>query len=232
MDLAAHADHAMGSIPFKKDTSTLIGSSSIYLQLMPGESRIVRTFNTAVTGPAWTNYTPAQPPVTLTGTWKVSFIDGGPVLPKPYTTDKLASWTTAPDPETQRFAGTAKYTLEFNITAGGDAQSGSDLLDLGTVADSARITLNGKPLATLWAPPYQLTLPSLPPGKNTLRSSEVTNVAANRIRDMDQRGTQWKIFRDANVLSTAYTAFDASNWPIRPAGLLGPVTLTQLKPAP
>ena len=51
--------------------------------------------------------------VALTGTWKVEFIEGGPVLPAGYETKELASWTTRDDPELKRFAGTARYTIEF-----------------------------------------------------------------------------------------------------------------------
>ena len=60
-------------------------------------------------------------------------------------------------------------------------------------------------------------------------SIEVTNVAANRIRDLDRRGVKWRIFKDINLVNINYQPFDASNWPIRDAGLLGPVTLTPLE---
>ncbi|HEY7393693.1 MAG TPA: hypothetical protein VH559_02550, partial [Gemmatimonadaceae bacterium] len=54
---------------------------------------------------------------------------------------------------------------------------------------------------------------------------EVTNVSANRIRDLDRRHVDWKIFRDINFVGIDYKPFDASNWPVRPSGLMGPVTL-------
>jgi hypothetical protein len=57
---------------------------------------------------------------------------------------------------------------------------------------------------------------------------EITNVAANRIRDLDRRGVEWKIFKDINFVDIQYKPFDASRWPVREAGLLGPVTLTPL----
>jgi hypothetical protein len=57
---------------------------------------------------------------------------------------------------------------------------------------------------------------------------EVTNVAANRIRDLDRRGVRWRIFKDINFVNIDYRPFDASEWPIRGAGLLGPVTITPL----
>ena len=68
----------------------------------------------------------------------------------------------------------------------------------------------------------------LQPGRNVLEL-DVTNLAANRIRDMDQRKLPWKIMRDANIVNINYKPFDASSWPLQPSGLIGPVTLTALK---
>ena len=136
---------------------------------------------------------------------------------------KLVSWTALGGAEAKRFAGTAVYTLEFERPTG-DAKQWS--LDLGRVGDSARVKLNGTSLGTLWCPPFKVAIgEQLLPGKNTLEV-EVTNVAANRIADMDRRGVKWKIFRDANVSSVNGGNLDASKWPVREAGLMGPVTLT------
>ena len=73
--------------------------------------------------------------------------------------------------------------------------------------------------------------PSLQPGTNTLEV-EVTNLAANRIRDLDQRKVNWKYFYDANVLGRNYRPLDASNWPLFDSGLLGPVALVPLRKMP
>jgi len=54
---------------------------------------------------------------------------------------------------------------------------------------------------------------------------EVTNTSANRVRDLDIRHVQWKIFEKPNVLSSGYGPFDASGWPLTDSGLLVPVTL-------
>ena len=105
--------------------------------------------------------------------------------------------------------------------------AGRYLLDLGAVADSARVELNGKPVATLISAPYRVEIGPLAEGNNRL-VVEVTNVAANRIRDLDRRGVEWKIFKDINFVDIKYKPFDASQWPVRDAGLLGPVTLTPL----
>ena len=199
----------------------------VYLQLEPGESCFVRTFTIKkVDGPAWSYFERGGAPQPLTGNWNVSFIEGGPQLPAPYETRDLASWTARDDPEAKRFAGTAAYTIEFNLPAG-DASDW--LLDLGRVCESARVTLNGHPLATLWCPPFSEPVGQwLRPGRNELRV-EVTNLAANRIADLDRRKVNWKYFYDANVVNRAYRPFDASDWPLFDSGLLGPATLTPLK---
>ena len=51
---------------------------------------------------------------------------------------------------------------------------------------------------------------------------EVTNLSANRIRDMDRRKIDWQKFFFVDV---NYKKFNASNWSIMESGLLGPVIL-------
>ncbi len=59
----------------------------------------------------------------------------------------------------------------------------------------------------------------------------MTNLPANRVRDLDRRGVQWKRFQDINVVNVDYKPFDAAAWPLRESGLLGPVTLAPLRRA-
>jgi lysophospholipase L1-like esterase len=203
-----------------------MGETQVYLQLAPGDACVLRTFTKEIQGRPWQYQESAGEPWPIPGTWKVRFTEGGPALPAAYETDNLASWTTRSDPEAKRFAGTAVYTLEFDAAPRDDRQW---RLDLGRVGDSARVKLNGQYLGTLWCAPFQLPLGDhLKAGKNTLEI-EVTNVAANRIADMDRRGVPWKIFRDANVLSVDGPALNASSWPVRDAGLIGPVTLVPFR---
>ena len=89
--------------------------------------------------------------------------------------------------------------------------------------------LNGRDLGTLFSRPFRLRVgEALRPGTNTLEV-EVTNLAANRVRDLDRRGVPWKTFHDANVVNIDYKPLDASAWPLRESGLLGPVTLQRLR---
>jgi len=190
-----------------------------YLQLAPGASIILRTFHTEITGEPW-HYEKPGAPVEITGTWEIRFIAGGPEWPPPFRTDKLASWT-AQGGEAERFAGTARYTTTFDAPPG---REGPWWLDLGEVCHSARVRLNGCDLGTLIMPPYRVRVERLRPKGNRLEV-EVTNLSANRIRDLDRRKVPWRIFHDINFVNINYKPFDASAWPIRASGLLGPVTL-------
>ncbi len=200
------------------------GRQEVYLQLMPGASMVLRTFTRQKTGAVnWTYYIAGSNGITLGGTWEVRFIQGGPEIPKSFHTDKLLSWTAMGDSAALRFAGTARYRLEFEL----EKAAGEDwLLDLGKVCESARIRINGKYAGTLWSIPFSKRVGKyLKQGKNTLEI-EVTNMSANRIRDLDRRDVNWKKFFFVNV---HYKPFDASGWPLADSGLLGPVQLIPLR---
>jgi hypothetical protein len=225
--------------------------TQVYLQLLPGESRILRTYETlditrfgprdAPPPPAWPNIEPYQalaqaadpkmlplgPAQPVAGTWDVKFVEGGPALPTAFTTTTLASWTTRDDAEAKRFAGTARYT----ITIDDPSEKADDwLLDLGKVCDAAHVKVNGKDAGGAWCAPWQIPVGKfLVPGKNVLEI-EVTNLGLNRVRDLDIRKVNWKYFYDANVNSKSGGGkFDASRLPLRDSGLLGPVRLQPVK---
>jgi hypothetical protein len=218
-------DPMTGEVGLAQSKPAADGDTQVYLQLDPGESIILRTFATPEPGPAWAYRHAAGAPVELSGTWDVKFIAGGPALPAPYQTAKLGSWTGPGGPAAQSFAGTAVYTLTFPAPGG---RPGPWLLSLGQVCQSARVRLNGKPLGTLFIPPFSVPVETLLPQGNVLEV-EVTNVSANRVRDLDIRHVAWKIFDPPNLLNVNYKPFDASGWPLTDSGLLGPVTLTPEK---
>ena len=166
----------------------------------------------------------------VAGSWTVRFLKGGPRLPSRQTVDRLGSWTTFGH-DAEVFSGTAAYTTTFPRPkpAGQMWQ-----LDLGRVAESARIRLNGRELATIVGPPYRVVLDaSQLKATNTLEVS-VTNLSANRIRDLDVRGVRWKKFYNVNFPARLPEnrgpdgLFTAARWEPLESGLLGPVTLTPL----
>ena len=205
----------------------VVRDGKIRLQLQPGESRILRTFkDPQPTAPAWTYADPDGEPVTLAGNWQVKFLEGGPDHPADFQTDKLASWTDLAGEAAQTFAGTAQYQLTFDAP---NATTKSWQLDLGRVAQSARVTLNGKDLGILFAPPFQTEIRDLRAHGNEL-VIEVTNTSANRLRDLDRRGVSWKNFYDIAVVNIDYKPSKPADWPLAESGLLGPVRLTPLIP--
>lgn len=195
--------------------------SEVYLQLEPGQTVFVRCLTAAPANAKRWRYRRGSPDSTpIAGSWSVRFTEGGPSLPAPYQTAQLASWTQS-SPEAERFAGGAVYTIRFPApTAPSPA---GWFLDLGSVAESARVRLNGRDIGTLIAPPFRVYIGALAPS-NTLEV-EVTNLAANRIRYMDRNHLPWRVFHDINFVNLDYKPFDASAWPVRDSGLLGPVSL-------
>jgi len=220
-------------------TSYSIGSGThCRVQLSPGQSLVLHAFEKrAVRGAIWDYWNASGNTMPLAGRWQVKFLGGGPEQPAAFAAEKLASWTELGDTNAQRFAGSAVYSLRFDAPGSESrlqAASGADrlkpelqtwMLDLGKVCQSARVRLNGRALGTLITPPFRAVLTGLKPWNNWLEV-EVTNVSANRIRDLDRRGVKWRNFHDINFVNINYRPFDASNWPLTDSGLLGPVTLT------
>jgi len=209
------------------------GTTELYLQLQPGESIVVRTFTSrSAAGAPWPYVQPAGSPVTIKGTWRVAFIEGGPRLPASLTTGALQTWTVLGDHQARRFAGTARYTIAFDLpgASGSPGRSATDwILDLGDVRESARVQVNGRDAGTLWSVPFRLPIGRyLRTGRNVLQI-EVTNLAANRIADLDRRKVAWKKFLFVNV---QYRPFDASAWVPVKSGLLGPVRLIPVRQRP
>ncbi len=201
------------------------GKTQVYLQLPHGGSVILHLFaNRLIDERARTYWQRDGPPVNLSGEWHVKFIRGGPVLPLPFKTAKLESWTARSDTNVQRFACTARYSLTFDVS---ENREGRYFLDLGEVCQNARVSLNGHRLGTLLTPPFEAPV-ELKPSDNRL-VIEVTNVSANRIRDLDRRHVKWKIFHGINFVNINYRPFNAANWPLYDSGLLGPVTVTPIR---
>ncbi len=193
----------------------------IRLQIEAGAGLILKTG--VECDEPWTYRDEQGEPHILGGTWSVRFIKGGPALPEPYKTGVPGSWTERGGAY-EAFSGTARFSICFDAPD----PDASWLLDLGTVHSSARVRLNGREMATLIGPVFSVDLGKLKPAGNLLEV-EVTNIAANRIRDLDRRGVEWRIFEDINFVNLNYEPFDASAWPVEPAGLLGPVRLLRLK---
>ncbi len=200
--------------------------AEVYLQLEAGQSLILRTFTGMdVSGQPWQYLDQATEPYTIEGPWRLEFIEGGPAMPPPITVDRLESWTGFEGSEYRFFSGTGRYTIEFDLP---DRAADEWMLELGEVRESARVLVNGRPAGTLFCHPFRLRAGELlKPGKNRIEI-EVTNLAANRIIDLERRGVDWKKFHNINFVNVNYLPFNAASWKPFRSGLIGPVNLVPM----
>ena len=208
-------------------TKTENGKTMVYLQLKAGQSVILKTYTTKVENEIlWSYYEPTNEVIHIEAGWQVSFLKSEPAITGEFFIDRLGSWTDLKVPEASVNMGTASYLTYFKMPEGKAAQW---RLDLGRVAESARVIINKQYVATLWAPPFSIDIAEYLKADSTNEIEvQVTNLPANRIADYCRRGIVWRKFKDANVVSIAYGPISFENWEVEPSGLLGPVTLTKM----
>ncbi len=155
-------------------------------------------------------YTPAA---ALDQGWDVSF--DGVAAPAPLRVERLRSLSDDADPKVKYFSGTAIYRTAFTLPQA--AGKTPMVLDLGALADVAHVFVNGKDAGYAWRAPYTLDVTSLvAPGRNTVEI-KVANLWVNRLIGDAQPGA------DKVTFTTLPTYL--ANAALRPAGLLGPVTV-------
>ncbi|MDH6342094.1 hypothetical protein M2480_000473 [Parabacteroides sp. PFB2-12] len=204
------------------------GRTEVYMQLQPGESILLKTFaKSVVDAEAWHYYEPtANEPIRLEKGWTLRFPESDPVISENYTLDALGSWTDLPGEDLKRNKGTGLYNITFTLEKKPESNY---RLDLGDVRESARVRVNGQDAGTLYAVPFRTNIGDLlRDGENTIEL-EVTNLPANRIADYDRRGVEWRIFHEINFVSITYQPTQFDIWGIVPSGLLGPVTIQEIK---
>ncbi|MCA9184975.1 MAG: PmoA family protein, partial [Planctomycetales bacterium] len=213
------------------------GSMNIRLQLMPNESVVIHTWDKPLAGAPRHRYDQLHSvaiasSITLPGPWQLQFIKGGPALPPRQSIDTLRSWTDLEVAGAADFSGLATYTTTFEQPPG---TAEAWWLDLGTVHESARVTLNGHEVGTSIIAPhrFRITRDMLVDGPNTLEI-EVANLMTNRIIALDRTGVKWKKFYNVNFAAKERGnrgpdgLFSATQWSPLPSGLLGPVRLIPL----
>lgn len=222
---ATDGRHAMIRDPWSRRVGVAeMSVEGLVLRLEPAESRFVTVMDKPVSGAPWEDWVPTgHPLMTIEGPWAVRFVAGGPQLPPPMRLSRLQSLSHLGDGELERFAGTIRYECTFAVPEG---EPKDLVLELGEVQRSARVFVNEVEIGVSILSPHRHRLPArcLKDGENRL-AIEVTTLAVNRIRDLDRRGVDWKIFQDINFVDDAYEPFDASDWPVEPIGLLGPVVV-------
>jgi hypothetical protein len=206
------------------------GLTEVYSQFKPEESLILETSDKPISGNPYIFYEAASASIEITGSWKVSFIKGGPTLPATREIAKLISWTEFGGEDVKDFSGTATYSINFKNPA---EKSEKWTINLGKVCESARISLNGREVAVLIGPDYQTIIDTKELKANNTLEIKVSNLPINRIAYTDRNKIPWKIFYNINMSgrlrqSTKNGIFDASDLLPRESGLIGPVTIAPL----
>jgi len=218
--------------PLNGDVGTLShekreGKTGVRLQLKSGESVILKLSEKKISAAPHRYMMPAGEPVHLHNNgWQLHFKHGGPQLPAAKQMAAIGPWTSfTDDSSTQSFSGTGVYTSSFTIKN----KAADYLLQFDKLYESARVIINGKDAGLIWSIPYELRVGKyLKEGENTI-SIEVCNLMANRIRDMDRKGEQWRNYHEINFVNINYTQFDAGQWKVQPSGVEGEVKLFPVK---
>ncbi len=179
----------------------------------------------------------ARPTIDLSGGWTVAF--GADSAPRQMAS--LKSWTE--DPATRNFSGVAVYEKTVAVPAGMLAPGAGIWLDFGPakpagapnrnrgrfqalieapVREAAVVYVNGQRAGSVWCPPYTLDLSGfLQPGENHLRI-EVANLAVNEMAAHPLPG-----YKALNArYGERFQPQEMNEIRAVPAGLLGPITLS------
>jgi hypothetical protein len=172
----------------------------------------------------------------LDGAWNVSFDPklGGP---ERIAFGRLVDWTARPEEGIRYYSGIATYRKLFDLPPVDVAEDAGIYLDLGAVHDLCRVRLNGRDLGIVWTAPWRVNITSaVKPAGNRLEI-EVVNGWVNRLIGDQQPGNKGirKVSWPSGLLEgKSYPAgrhtfatrdFYKTTSPLRPAGLVGPVTI-------
>jgi len=156
-----------------------------------------------------------RPVATLAEPWTVIF-QPSRGAPARIEMPRLAPLDRNADPGVRYFSGIATYTTRFALPKG--TAAGSPLwLDLGKVGDLAEVRVNGQIAGTTWFPPYRIDIGKLVKAGDNSLEIRVANLWVNRLIGDQQPGA-------AKITFTAAPTY-RPDAPLRPSGLIGPVTL-------
>jgi len=221
-------------------SSAMVRDGKVWLSLRSGESMILQTIDNDME----TGLFPSAVDVPMTemasipieSKWTLSFTDStySSTPTQSYTLESPTTWERL-DAATSTVMGTGIYETTFSVSPSLLVMANGGMrLDLGDVRESARVYINNVYAGCAWSAPFVLDVTGmLHEGDNSLRI-EVTNLPANRIRQMDIDGTQWRIFKDVNILdivggNTSQSGVTYNNWELVPSGLNGAVKLVPLR---
>ena len=192
------------------------GRTVVEIPITPNDAKFV-VFSKQTKGKHPVILSVSEESFALDGPWHVSFQEGRGA-PASAMFQELLSYTESDDSGIKYFSGTATYTKDFTLSERPEYL----MLDLGNVQNIAEVIVNGHPVRTLWKIPYKVEITDyVTLGTNSLEV-RVTNLWPNRlIRDAQ--------LPEGERLTHITYPFYGPNDPLRPSGLIGPVTLVVLR---
>lgn len=155
---------------------------------------------------------------TLKQPWTLKY-PAGWGAPESIQMTELKPWKDLDVPaEAKAFSGTVEYSSTFHLDKQPDVQF---ILNLGNVDMIAEVSLNGKPIRTIWSAPYSVDITDAVQSGDNLLVVKVTSTWFNRL-----------------VYDAGLPEADRKTWvlrwpdkeaPLRDSGLTGPVTITVKK---
>lgn len=202
-------------------TRTEKGSTEVKLCMQPGESLFILMSSGKKTAKEWQYIDKTDAAIPIDCIWDVSFIADQNDSLLTIETDELKSWTTY-GPAYEKFSGTAVYSGSIKLD---EKLADGYILNLGDVRESARVYINDQFAGALFAHPFTVNISEwIREGENSLKI-EVTNLSANRLRNLEIMGHEWKKFYEINMVNIHYERFDASVWEPASSGLNTEISL-------
>lgn len=161
--------------------------------------------------------TPADAPLVLTFDtgWDVTFDANYGQVPA-RTIAELSPLNEDKAQDVRYYSGVTTYSSRITTSRQQLDAAGEALLQVRSVADIAEVTVNGCVAGSLWTPPYELDLkPYLEDGSNEV-TIRVANLWANRLIGLAH---------DSRSVEGFPVGVYEAGAPLRPAGLIGPVSL-------
>ncbi len=193
------------------------GKTKVRIALKSGQSVILKAYDTEnINCQPWPYFSASGEAFSLNNNWKLYFSNSIPAINDTFKLLKLMPWTSIPVKEATINMGSAVYTTTFTFDK---KQSEGWLLDLGDVRETARVSINGVYVQTLWSVPYTLLIEDyLKNGLNTI-TIEVTGLPANHIALLDRQKVPWRKFKEINLVDLNYSRTTYENWETMPCGL-------------
>ena len=134
------------------------------------------------------------------------------------TFERLADWTTRPEPGVKYYSGKATYTQRFDLPSSCPVDGRTIYLDLGTVKHVAEVRLNGANLGVVWTAPWRVDVTSAVRARDNQLEVDVVNLWPNRLIG------DAALPPEQRLTVTNVKKFTKDS-PLLESGLLGPVTI-------